>query len=85
MCSILQDCEHRGHRYSGEIGRKRTPDALEDEENQDKANDSKKEERSGNHGAAEEKKVYDPLVCSNLCYFFFLALTLPRRCTCSAT
>jgi len=54
---------------------KKTSDALEDEENQDKANDSNKAERSGNHGAAEEKKMYDPLVCNSntLCNFFFLS------------
>ena len=52
---------------------KKTSDVLEDEENQDKANDSNKEERSGNHGAAEEKKMYDPLVCNTLCNFFFLS------------
>ncbi len=48
---------------------KKTSDALEDEENQDKANNANKEERSGNHGAAEEKKMYDPLVCNTLQFF----------------
>lgn len=33
------------------------------EEINDMASDLKKEERSGNHGSAEEKKMYDPLVC----------------------
>jgi DNA-binding transcriptional regulator GbsR (MarR family) len=45
---------------------KKTPDDLEKEENEDKAADTKKEERSGNHGSAEEKKMYDPLVCNTL-------------------
>jgi hypothetical protein len=45
---------------------KKTPDALEEEEYEDKASDSEKEERSGNHGSAEEKKMYDPLVCNTL-------------------
>jgi hypothetical protein len=35
---------------------------LEIEEINDTANDLHKEERSGNHGSAEEKKMYDPLV-----------------------
>jgi len=45
---------------------KKTPDDLEKEENDDKASDTKKEEKSGNHGSAEEKKMYDPLVCNTL-------------------
>ncbi|GLB41613.1 hypothetical protein LshimejAT787_1002130 [Lyophyllum shimeji] len=35
---------------------------LEEEEAADKASDPKKEEKSGNHGSAEEKKMYKPLV-----------------------
>ena len=41
---------------------KKTPEELEIEEINDTANDLHKEERSGNHGSAEEKKMYDPLV-----------------------
>ncbi|KAF8971192.1 hypothetical protein BDZ97DRAFT_1914201 [Flammula alnicola] len=41
---------------------KKTPELLELEETNDKASDPNKEERSGNHGSAEEKKMYDPLV-----------------------
>ena len=41
---------------------KKTPEELEIEEIYDTASDLKKEERSGNHGSAEEKKMYDPLV-----------------------
>ncbi|KAF8800548.1 hypothetical protein BYT27DRAFT_7262709 [Phlegmacium glaucopus] len=37
------------------------PDALEEEEYEDNANNSEKEERSGNH-RSEEKKMYDPPV-----------------------
>jgi hypothetical protein len=44
---------------------KKTPDDLE-KENEDKAADTK---RSGNHGSAEEKKTYDPLVCNTLRHF----------------
>ena len=51
---------------------KKTPDDLEKEENEDKAADTKKEERSGNHGSAEEKKMYDPLVCNTLRDFSLL-------------
>jgi len=40
----------------------KTPEALELEEINDMANDLSKEEKSGNHGSAEEKKMYDPLV-----------------------
>ena len=42
---------------------KKTPDQLEQAEIEDKASDPKKEEKSGNHGSVEEKKMYDPLVC----------------------
>jgi hypothetical protein len=45
---------------------KKTPEALEFEEINDTANDLNKEEKSGNHGSAEEKKMYDPLVCDIL-------------------
>ncbi|KIM71242.1 hypothetical protein PILCRDRAFT_758525 [Piloderma croceum F 1598] len=41
---------------------KKTPEALELEEINDTANDLNKQETSGNHGSAEEKKMYDPLV-----------------------
>ena len=41
---------------------KKTPEELEIEEINDTTNDLNKEERSGNHGSAEEKKMYDPLV-----------------------
>jgi hypothetical protein len=51
---------------------KKTPDDLEMEENEDKAGDTKKEEKSGNHGSAEEKKMYDPLVCNALRDFALL-------------
>jgi len=53
---------------------KKTPDDLEKEENEDKAGDTKKEERSGNHGSTEEKKMYDPfkLVCNTLRDFSLL-------------
>ncbi|KAF8804954.1 hypothetical protein BYT27DRAFT_7258710 [Phlegmacium glaucopus] len=40
----------------------KTLDDLEAEEIWDKANDKNKEEKSGNHGSAEEKKMYAPLV-----------------------
>jgi hypothetical protein len=51
---------------------KKALDDLEQEENEDKASDTKKEEKSGNHGSAEEKKMYDPLVCNNLPDFCLL-------------
>jgi DNA-binding transcriptional regulator GbsR (MarR family) len=51
---------------------KKTPDDLEKEESEDKASDTKKEEKSGNHGSAEEKKMYDPLVCNTLRGFSLL-------------
>ncbi|KAF8971209.1 hypothetical protein BDZ97DRAFT_1346930 [Flammula alnicola] len=38
----------------------KTPEALELQEINNKANDPNKEERSGNHGCAEEKRMYDP-------------------------
>src|SRR5882762_2671534 len=41
---------------------KKTSEELEIEEINDTANDLNKEERSGNHGSSEEKKMYDPLV-----------------------
>jgi hypothetical protein len=52
---------------------KKATDDLEQEVNEDKVNDTKKEE-GGNHGSAEEKKMYDPLVCNR--EFFFVTLTL---------
>ena len=45
---------------------KKTPEALELEEINDTANDLNKQETSGNHGSAEEKKMYDPLVRDTL-------------------
>jgi hypothetical protein len=79
--SILQDCEQCGYRYLVvlvEKALKKAPDDLEQdsEENEDKASDTKKEEllkKSGNHGSAEEKKMYDPLVC-NIYSHFLLSL-----------
>ena len=41
---------------------KKSPEALEIEEINDTANDPNKEQKSGNHGSAEEKKMYDSLV-----------------------
>ena len=40
---------------------KKTPEELEIEEIHDTTSDLNKEKRSGNHGPAEEKKMYDPL------------------------
>jgi hypothetical protein len=45
---------------------KKTPEALELEEINDTVNDLNKQETSGNHGSAEEKKMYDPLVRNTL-------------------
>ena len=45
---------------------KKTPEALELEEINDTANDLNKQETSGNHGSAEEKKMYDSLVRNTL-------------------
>jgi hypothetical protein len=55
---------------------KKTPEELEIEEINDTANDLKKEERSGNHGSAEEKKKYDPLVSMFLATVSSFVLTL---------
>jgi hypothetical protein len=55
---------------------KKTPEELEIEEINDTANDLKKEERSGNHGSAEEKKMYDPLVSMFLVSVSSFVLTL---------
>jgi poly-D-alanine transfer protein DltD len=41
---------------------KETPEALEIKEINDMANNLNKEEKSSNHGSAEEKKMYDPFV-----------------------
>lgn len=41
---------------------KRTVEDLELEEKNDKLSDTNKEETSGNHGSAEERRMYDPLV-----------------------
>jgi hypothetical protein len=45
---------------------------LEDVEVTDNANDRGKEEKSDNHGTAEEKTMYNPLVRSILKFFFFI-------------
>jgi hypothetical protein len=50
----------------------KTPDGLEDEERLDKAYDKNKEEKSGNHGSVEEKKMYGLLVRNILRKIFFL-------------
>ena len=44
---------------------KKTPEALELEKINDTVNDLNKQEKSGNHGSAEEK-MYDPLVRNTL-------------------
>jgi hypothetical protein len=63
---------------------RKTLDNLEDEERLDKANDKNKEEKSGNHGSAEEKKMYGPLVRNILPKFFFLcSVFFSFRCGCS--
>jgi len=51
---------------------KKPVDVLEYAEITDTANDQNKEERSGNHGSVEEKKMYDPLVHDflNLSFLF---------------
>jgi len=49
---------------------RKSPDALEVEEVGDKRSDNNKEEKSGNHGSVEEKKMYDPLV-RNILHDFF--------------
>ena len=58
---------------------KKTNEDLEQEEIADKAGDADREERSGNHGSAEEKKMYNPLVrdiVQQLVFFLpFLTLT----------
>jgi dihydroxyacetone kinase-like predicted kinase len=41
---------------------KKMPDQLEKEEKEDVAGDQDKDIKSGNHGSAEEKKMYGPLV-----------------------
>jgi len=61
------------------------PDVLEIEEANDKAGDTNKEERSGNHGSAEEKKMYDPLVRSILNNFFLFPQFPIFRSAVSAT
>jgi hypothetical protein len=55
---------------------KKTPEELEIEEINDTANDLNKEERSGNHGSAEERKMYDPLVSMSLAPVSSFVLTL---------
>ena len=52
--SLLKDLAEQALRKS--------PDALEVEEVGDKRSDNSREEKSGNHGSVEEKKMYDPLV-----------------------
>ena len=41
---------------------RKTNEDLEQEEITNKAGDADREERSGNHGSAEERKMYEPLV-----------------------
>ena len=55
---------------------KKTLEELEIEEINDAENDLQKEESSGNHGSAEEKKMYDPLVRVILSHCVFPCLTL---------
>ena len=43
--------------------KKKTPEELETEENNDAKDDLNKEKKSGNHGSVEEKKMYKPLEC----------------------
>jgi len=52
--SLLKELEEQASKMS--------PDMLEIEEVSDKRADNNKEEKSGNHGSVEEKRMYDPLV-----------------------
>jgi len=52
--SLLKELEEQASKMS--------PDTLEIEEISDKRADNNKEEKSGNHGSVEEKRMYDPLV-----------------------
>ena len=55
---------------------KKANEILEQEEITDKVGDVNKQEKSGNHGSAEEKKMYKPLVRDIVqLVFFFLFLT----------
>lgn len=55
---------------------KKLPDELEQEEIEDAINDPNKDIQSGNHGSAEEKKMYAPLVRTFLNDVLFLALKM---------
>lgn len=61
---LLVDLDHQASKKDNEV--------LEQEEVADKARDPDKEERSGNHGLAEETKMYKPLVCDIVPLIFFL-------------
>lgn len=63
---------------------KKAPEVLEFEEVNDKASDPNTEQKSGNHGSVEEKKMYDPLV-HNIRYvsLFFAQIFRVHRCACS--
>jgi hypothetical protein len=64
---------------------KKTPEELEIEEINDTASDLKKEERSGNHGSAEEKKMYDPLVRVIRSDYVIFSDFIYYRCACSTS
>ncbi|KAF8966888.1 hypothetical protein BDZ97DRAFT_585476 [Flammula alnicola] len=76
MCAASLKAENREDinllKEFAEKASKKLPDAEEVEEANDKANDPNKERRSGNHGCAEEKRVYEPLVRDILSEFLFL-------------
>ena len=57
-------------RELAEQASRKSPNALEVEEVGDKRSDNNGEEKSGNHGSVEEKKMYDPLV-RNILHDFF--------------
>ncbi|KAF8966884.1 hypothetical protein BDZ97DRAFT_2057176 [Flammula alnicola] len=62
-----------------ELAEKASQKLPEVEEANDKANDPNKERRSGNHGSAEEKRMYDPLVRLFTHIINFDRATGPRR------
>lgn len=66
---------------------KKTPEDLENEEIIDTANDLYKEEKSGNHGSTEEKKMYDPLVhtCCSWRVSSFILTSIFYRCAYSTS
>jgi hypothetical protein len=69
-----------------QTSKKKTPEQLEIEETDDAANDQNKEERSGNHGSVEERKMYDPLECVVLSDCVFHVVTLINyRCAYSTS